>query len=109
MRRSATAAPRYAILPAPTAPPATLSSATTCTTAPGRNAGAARRRSASSCRDSARPTSALPARSSFGFQPFFHRGVNELGDVAAERGDFAHQRGRDEHVLLGGREEHRFH
>src|SRR5688500_19238991 len=85
------------------------SSATTSTTATGRNAGAVPPWSASSCRDSARLTSALPARSSFGFQAFFERRVNELGDVAAESGDLAHQGGRDEHVLLRGREEHGLH
>ena len=43
-----------------------------------------------------------------GFKRFGHLWVGELGDVAAERGHFAHQGGRDIGVLLGRGEEHGF-
>src|SRR5882724_13382396 len=111
--RSAPAAPACATTSAPTAMPAASRIAIGSTTARGSPAGAAARPSAESCRGSARPSSARAARGKsalrFLLEALAHQRMDELGHVAAERGDLAHERRRDEHVLLGGREEKGLH
>src|SRR5205823_6437271 len=111
--RSAPAAPACATTSAPMAMPAASRIATGPTTARGSPAGAAARPSGESCRGSARPSSARAARSKsalrFLLEALAHQRVDELGHIAAQRGDLAHQRRRDEHVLLGRREENGLH
>src|SRR5688572_5876703 len=89
--------------------PDTSSASTGCTTAPGSRAGAAGASSAGCSRASAPPSTVLLARGDFGLQLLLDVGMDELGDVAAERGDLSHQRRGDEHVLLGRREKDGLH
>src|SRR5258708_1421733 len=105
-RRSAPAARACAILSEPTATRAISSSATGGTTARASPAGDAEARFAASRRGSGLLFSA-PAVSASGsrLQPLLHPRIDELRHVSAKRRDLAHQRRRDEHVLLGGREE----
>src|SRR5438105_5381578 len=83
------------------------------TTAKANLAGAALPSSSASCRGSARPSTARAASASSALrlllEPLGDQRMDELCHVAAERGDLAHQCRRDEHVLLGGREEDRLH
>src|SRR5260221_3311239 len=87
---------------------ATSRTVTGSTLAKAKPADAAARRCGAWCRDNALLFTAAAPRNSCVLLLEARREarVAELGDIAAERCDLAHQRRRDEHVLLGGREEH---
>src|SRR6202007_722862 len=104
--RSAPAARACATSSEPTATRAISSSATGCTSAPASPAGDAEARFAASRRGSGLLFSARAASASgFGLQPLLYHRIDEFRHVAAKSRDLAHQRRRDEHVLLRGREE----